>query len=68
MGNPSLVELANRDCSPTKVLIELSDNTSHDLFEAGQLVLKVLHHIMENVYLGVLLPNHFTKVATLTKS
>ena len=51
-----------------KVLIELSGNTSHDLLEAGQLVLKVLQSIMENVYFGVLLSNHLTKVATLTES
>ena len=68
MGNPSLVELANRGCATTKVLIELTSNASHNLFKASQLVLKVLQSIVENVYLGVLLSNHFTKVTTLTES
>ena len=68
MGNPSLVDLANRGCATTKVLVELTSNSSHDLFEAGQLVLKVLQRVMENVDLGVLLSNNLTKVATLTKS
>ena len=68
MGNPSLVDLTDGGCTPTKVLVELSGDASHDLFEAGQLVLQVLQSVMENVYFGVLLPNQFTKVATLTKS
>ena len=68
MGNPSLVELANRGCATTKVLVELTSNTSHNLLEAGQFVLKVLHGVMENVYGSVLLPYHLTKVATLTES
>ena len=68
MGNPPLVELASRGRATTKVLVELTSNASHDLLEPGQLVLKVLQSVMENVYFGVLLTNHFTKVATLTKS
>ena len=66
MGDPSLVVLANGGRASTKVLIELSGNAGHDLLEAGQLVLKVLQSVMENVYLGVLLSNNLTKVATLT--
>ena len=61
------MELTNRGCLTTKVLVELTGNTSHDLFKAGQLVLEVLQGVMENVDLGVLLSNHLTKVATLTK-
>ena len=68
MQNPSLVELASRDFALAEVVVELSNDTSHDLFETGQLVLKVLHGVMKNIYFGILLPNHFTKVATLTKS
>ena len=62
------MELANRGCTPTKVLVELTSDTTHDLLKAGQLVLKVLHGVVENVYRGVLLPNHLAKVAALTKS
>ena len=68
MGDPSLVKLADRGCASTKVLVELSSDASHDLFKAGQLVLQVLQGVMENIYFGVLLPNYFTKVATLTES
>ena len=68
MGDPSIVELASRSPALTKVLVELTNDTSHDLLETGQLVFEVLQGIMENVYLGVLLPNHLTKIATLTKS
>ena len=68
MGNPPFVELTSGSRAPTEVLVELTSNASHDLLEAGQLVLKVLQGVMENIYFGVLLPNHFTKVATLTKS
>ena len=66
--NPSLVELTNRDLALAEVVVELSNDTSHDLLEAGQLVFKVLQGVMENIDLGVLLSNHLTKVATLTKS
>ena len=68
MQNPSFVELARNDFALMKVVVELSNDTSHDLLETGQLVLKVFQGVMENIYFGVLLPNHFTKVATLTKS
>ena len=68
MRNPSLVELTNRGSTPTKVIIELTSNASHDLLETGQFVLKVLQGVMENIDFGVLLSNHLTKVATLTKS
>ena len=68
MGNPPFVELTDRGRTPTKVLVELTSDTGHDLFEASQFVLQVLHRIMENIDCGVLLPNHLTKVATLTKS
>ena len=68
MGSPSLVEPTDYSCTPTKVLVELLSDASHDLFEPGQLVFKVLQSVMENVDFGVLLSNHFTKVATLTKS
>ena len=68
MQNPSLVELANDNFALTKVVVVLTNNTSHDLLETGQLVLKVLQGVMENIYFGVLKPNYFTKVATLTKS
>ena len=68
MQDPPIVDLTNGGFDLAEVVVELTNNTSHDLLEAGQLVLKVLHRIVENVYLGVLLPNHFTKVATLTKS
>ena len=68
VGDPSLMELANRGGAPAKVLVELTRNTGHDLFETGQLVFQVLQGILENVDLGILLPNHLTEVATLTKS
>ena len=68
MGDPSLMELANGNRTFPKVLVELTGDTSHDLLEAGQLVLQVLQCIMENIDLGVLLTNHLTKVATLTES
>ena len=68
MGNPSLMELTDRGGAPTKVLVELTSNASHDLLKAGQFVLEVFHGILENVDLSVLLPNHFTKIATLTES
>ena len=68
MGNPPIVELTGRSRAPTKVLVELTSNASHDLLEAGQLVLKVLQSVMENIYLGALLSYHLTKVATLTES
>ena len=68
MGDPSLVGLASTDCTTTKVLVELSRNASHYLLETGQLVFQVLQSIVENIDLGVLLPNHLTKVATLKKS
>ena len=66
--NPSFVELANRNFALTKVVVHLTNNTSHNLFETGQLVLEVFQGVMENIYFGVLLPNYLTKVATLTKS
>ena len=62
------MELANGSRTPTKVRVELSGNASHDLLKAGQLVFEVLQSVMENVYLGVLLSNHLTEVATLTES
>ena len=68
MRDPSLVELTSRSRTSTKVLVELSSDPCHDMLETGQLVFQVLHGIMENIDFGVLLPNHFTKVATLTKS
>ena len=68
VGNPSLVKLTSRGPAFTKVLVELSGDTGHDLFEASQLVLQILQSVLENIYLGVLSPNQFTKVATLTKS
>ena len=68
MQNPSLMELADRDFALTEVVIELVNDTSHDRLEAGQLVLKVLQSVMENIDLGVLLSNHLAKVAMLTKS
>ena len=68
VGSPSLVEPTRDSCASTKVLVELLSDASHDLLETGQLVLQVLQGILENVYLGVLLTNHLTKVATLTKS
>src|ERR1700753_4099530 len=68
MQNPSFMELTNRNLALTKVVVHLMNNTSHDLLKASQLVLKVLQGVMENIYFGVLLPNHLTKVATLTKS
>ena len=68
MGNPSIMELARRGRALTKVVVKLSRHAGHDLLEASQLVLEVLQSVMENVYLGVLLTNHLTKVATLTGS
>ena len=68
MGNPSLVELADGNGALTKVLVELTSDSRHDLLETGQLIPKVLQRVMKDVYLGILLTNHFTKVATLTKS
>ena len=68
MQNPSFMELTSRGFALTKVVVELTSNASHDLLKAGQLVLKVLQSIVENVYLGILLSNDLTKVATLTKS
>ena len=66
--NPSVVELTNSDLALTEVVVLLLNDTSHDLFEAGQLVFEVLQSIMKNVDLGILLSDHLTKVATLTKS
>ena len=68
MGNPSLMEMATRGVTLAEVFVVLATDSRHDRLEAGQLVLQVLQGIMENVYLGVLLTNHFTEVATLTKS
>ena len=62
------MKLTNGGCAPTKVRIELPGDTSHDLFEAGQLVLEVLQGVVENIYFGILLPNYLTKVVTLTES
>ena len=66
--DPSLVELTDRDLALAEVVVELLNDTGHDLLEARQLVLEVLHGVMENVQLGVLLSYYLTKVATLTKS
>ena len=68
MGDPPIMELANGNRTLPKVLVELTGDTGHDLLEAGQLVLKVLQSIVENVDLGVLLSDNLTKVATLTES
>ena len=68
MRNPSFVELTNGGRTPTKVLVELPGDSGHDLFEACQLVLQVLQGVVENINFGILLPNHLTKVATLTES
>ena len=68
MGSPSLMKLASGGRTPTKVVVELSGNASHDLLKAGQFVLEVLQGVMKEIYLGVLLSNHLTEVATLTKS
>ena len=68
MGNPPVVELADGSRALPKVLVELTGDTGHDMFETGQLVLEVLQGVMENVDLSVLLSNHLTKVTTLTKS
>ena len=68
VGNPSVMELTSGSRAPPKVLVELTGNTGHNLLEASQLVFKVLQSVMENVYLGVLLPNHLTKVATLERN
>ena len=66
--NPSLVESTGRSLDLPKVVVELTGNTGHDMLKPGQLVLEVLQGVMENVDLGVLLSNQFTKVATLTDS
>ena len=68
VSHPPLMEMTTRRVAFAEVVVVLAADPSHDLFEAGQLVLQVLQGIMENVDLGVLLPNHFTKVATLTRS
>ena len=68
MGNPSLVVQTNGSRTSTKVRVELISDSGHDLLETGQLVLKVLQSVVENIYFGVLLPNDFTKVTSLTKS
>ena len=62
------MKLTSGSSALTEVLIELSGDTGHNLFETGQLVFEVLQGVMENVDLGVLLPNHLTKVTTLTES
>ena len=56
------------DFTLAEVVIELTSNTRHDVLETGQFVLEILQGIVENVYFGVLLSNHLTKVATLTES
>ena len=61
------MELTDRAGTSTKVRVELRSHTGHDLFEAGQLVFQVLQGVMENIDFGILLPDHLTKVATLTK-
>ena len=66
--DPPLMELSNRDFTLTEVVIHLTNSTRHNLFETGQLVLEVLQSIMKDIDLGVLLSDHLTKVATLTKS
>ena len=68
VGDPSLIDSANGGRTTTKVVVELLGHPSHDLLKAGQLVLQVLQSVMKNVYLGVLLTNNLTKVATLTES
>ena len=68
MRNPPLVILANGSRATTKVLVELTSNPGHDLLESCQLVLEILQSVVENINLGVLLSNHFTKVATLKES
>ena len=60
--------LTDRGRATPKVLVELTSNASHDLFEAGQLVLQVLQSVMENVYFGVLLSDYLAEFATLTES
>ena len=62
------MEMATRSATLPKVVVIFATNPGHDGLEAGQLVLKVLQGIVENVDLGVLLSNYLTKVATLTKS
>ena len=68
MGNPSFMEMATGSVTLSEVVVVFTTDPSHDRLEAGQLVFKVLHSIMENVEFGILLPNHLTKVATLTES
>ena len=62
------MELASRGRILPKVIVELTGDPGHDLLETGQLVLEVLQSVMKKVDFGVLLPNHLTKVATLTES
>ena len=68
MGYPPVMEMATRSAAFTEVVVIFATNPGHHRLETGQLVLKVLQSVMENVYFGVLLPNHLAKVATLTKS
>ena len=49
MGNPSRMEVSSGDTSLLEVIVVFTTDTGHGLLEAGQLVLEVLHRMMENV-------------------
>ena len=62
MRKPPFMEMTRGSPIPSKVVIVLPTNSSHGLLEVCQLVLEVLHRIVQDVQSSRLLANYLPEI------